>query len=66
MKVEDIKKLLPEEAARRGDLKRLALDELEEAPFVAKGFFVPPCYCHVKTEDCQITIQTFWRKGKRR
>ena len=66
MKVEDVKKLLPEEAARRGDLKRLPLDKLEEAPCVAKGFFVPSCWLYVKTEDCQIRIRAFWRKGKDR
>ena len=64
MKVEDVKKLLPEEAARLGDLKRLPLDKLEEAPFVARGYFVPPCHCYVKTEESQIRIQAFWEKSK--
>ena len=66
MKVEEVKKLLPEEAAQRGDLKGLSLDTLGEAPFVAKGFFAPPCHCYVKTEDCQIRIQAFWEKWKDR
>jgi len=57
MKVEDVKKLLPEGAARLGDLKRLPLDKLEEAPSVARGFFSDPCLFYVKTEHSQIRVR---------